>query len=114
MIQTALSSQAVVVHEILKYTEDPEKSTVLYGVGLSFALFASEFSKAFLISLLWAVNLRTAARLKGAYSLLAFQKVISLRGNSGILKGEVGRDLIHRNHMTRRLGDLLLWMNCRK
>uniref|UniRef100_A0AAQ4QSQ4 ATP-binding cassette, sub-family C (CFTR/MRP), member 12 n=1 Tax=Gasterosteus aculeatus aculeatus TaxID=481459 RepID=A0AAQ4QSQ4_GASAC len=64
-------------------------STVLYGVGLSFALFASEFSKAFLISLLWAVNLRTAARLKGAYSLLAFQKVISLRGNSGILKGEV-------------------------
>uniref|UniRef100_A0AAQ4PRF0 ATP-binding cassette, sub-family C (CFTR/MRP), member 12 n=1 Tax=Gasterosteus aculeatus aculeatus TaxID=481459 RepID=A0AAQ4PRF0_GASAC len=47
------------------------------------------FSKAFLISLLWAVNLRTAARLKGAYSLLAFQKVISLRGNSGILKGEV-------------------------
>uniref|UniRef100_A0AAQ4P4I1 ATP-binding cassette sub-family C member 5 n=1 Tax=Gasterosteus aculeatus aculeatus TaxID=481459 RepID=A0AAQ4P4I1_GASAC len=80
---------AVVVHEILKYTEDPEKSTVLYGVGLSFALFASEFSKAFLISLLWAVNLRTAARLKGAYSLLAFQKVISLRGNSGILKGEV-------------------------
>ncbi|XP_037339056.2 ATP-binding cassette sub-family C member 12-like isoform X2 [Pungitius pungitius] len=89
---------AVVVHEILKYTEDSEKSTVLYGVGLSFALFASEFSKGFLISLLWAVNLRTAVRLKGAYSLLAFQKVISLRGHSSISTGEMIDVLTNNGH----------------
>ncbi|KAM8894526.1 ATP-binding cassette sub-family C member 12-like isoform 1-T1 [Spinachia spinachia] len=89
---------AVVVHEILKYTEDPEKSTVLYGVGLSFALFATEFSKGFLFSLLWAVNLRTAVRLKGAYSLLAFQKVISLRGPSDISTGEMIGVLTNDGH----------------
>lgn len=77
------------VYEILKYVEDPEKSTVYYGVGLAFALFTSEFSKAFLISLMWALNLRTAVRMKGAYSLVAFQKVISLRVHSGISMGEV-------------------------
>ncbi|XP_037312572.2 ATP-binding cassette sub-family C member 12-like isoform X2 [Pungitius pungitius] len=80
---------AVVVREILKYTVDPEKSTVLYGVGLGFALFASQLSKGFLLSLLWALNLRTAVRLKGAYSLLAFKKVISLRGHSSKSTGEV-------------------------
>ncbi|KAL6112799.1 abcc12 [Pungitius sinensis] len=89
---------AVVVHEILKYTEDPEKSTVLYGVGLSFALFASEFSKGFLMSLLWAVNLRTAVRLKGAYSLLAFQKIVSLRGHSSISTGEMIDVLTNNGH----------------
>uniref|UniRef100_A0A8C2ZTD2 ATP binding cassette subfamily C member 12 n=1 Tax=Cyclopterus lumpus TaxID=8103 RepID=A0A8C2ZTD2_CYCLU len=79
----------VITFEILNYAEEPEKSTVAYGVGLSIALFASEFSKAFMISLLWALNLRTAARLKGAYSSVAFQKVISLRLHTGISMGEM-------------------------
>ncbi|XP_068587018.1 LOW QUALITY PROTEIN: ATP-binding cassette sub-family C member 12-like [Cebidichthys violaceus] len=85
----AFLGPAVLVYEILNYTEDPEKSTVSYGVGLSFALFAIEFSKAFLMSLLWALNLRTAVRLKGAFSSVAFQKVISLRVHSGISMGEI-------------------------
>uniref|UniRef100_A0A8C2ZRL1 ATP binding cassette subfamily C member 12 n=1 Tax=Cyclopterus lumpus TaxID=8103 RepID=A0A8C2ZRL1_CYCLU len=83
----------VITFEILNYAEEPEKSTVAYGVGLSIALFASEFSKAFMISLLWALNLRTAARLKGAYSSVAFQKVISLRLHTGISMGEVKTEL---------------------
>uniref|UniRef100_A0A8C2ZRV4 ATP-binding cassette sub-family C member 5 n=1 Tax=Cyclopterus lumpus TaxID=8103 RepID=A0A8C2ZRV4_CYCLU len=85
----AFLGPAVLVYEILNYAEEPEKSTVAYGVGLSIALFASEFSKAFMISLLWALNLRTAARLKGAYSSVAFQKVISLRLHTGISMGEM-------------------------
>ncbi|XP_049458237.1 ATP-binding cassette sub-family C member 12 isoform X1 [Epinephelus fuscoguttatus] len=89
---------AVVVYEILKYVEDPEKSTVYYGVGLAFALFTSEFSKAFLISLMWALNLRTAVRMKGAYSLVAFQKVISLRVHSGISMGEMITVLTNDGH----------------
>uniref|UniRef100_A0A8C2ZTN6 ATP-binding cassette sub-family C member 5 n=1 Tax=Cyclopterus lumpus TaxID=8103 RepID=A0A8C2ZTN6_CYCLU len=79
----------VITFEILNYAEEPEKSTVAYGVGLSIALFTSEFSKAFMISLLWALNLRTAVRLKGAYSSVAFQKVISLRLHTGISMGEM-------------------------
>ncbi|KAL7406371.1 hypothetical protein ABVT39_018840 [Epinephelus coioides] len=89
---------AVVVYEILKYVEDPEKSTVYSGVGLAFALFTSEFSKAFLISLMWALNLRTAVRIKGAYSLVAFQKVISLRVHSGISMGEMITVLTNDGH----------------
>uniref|UniRef100_A0A8C2ZSC9 ATP binding cassette subfamily C member 12 n=1 Tax=Cyclopterus lumpus TaxID=8103 RepID=A0A8C2ZSC9_CYCLU len=83
----------VITFEILNYAEEPEKSTVAYGVGLSIALFTSEFSKAFMISLLWALNLRTAVRLKGAYSSVAFQKVISLRLHTGISMGEVKTEL---------------------
>lgn len=60
-----------------------------YGAGLAIALFTSEFFKAFFISLLWAINLRTAVRLKGAFSAMAFEKVISLRVHSGISMGEV-------------------------
>uniref|UniRef100_A0A8C2ZVW7 ATP-binding cassette sub-family C member 5 n=1 Tax=Cyclopterus lumpus TaxID=8103 RepID=A0A8C2ZVW7_CYCLU len=85
----AFLGPAVLVYEILNYAEEPEKSTVAYGVGLSIALFTSEFSKAFMISLLWALNLRTAVRLKGAYSSVAFQKVISLRLHTGISMGEM-------------------------
>ncbi|KAM7406526.1 hypothetical protein PAMP_000900 [Pampus punctatissimus] len=85
----AFLGPAVVVYEILKYVENPESSTVSRGVGLSFALFTTEFLKAFLISLMWAMNLRTAVRLKGAFSAMAFQKVISLRVYSGVSMGEM-------------------------
>ena len=85
----ALSFQAVLVYKILNYAENPERSTVSHGVGLAFGLFCTEFGKAFFISLLWALNLRTAVRLKGAFSTIAYQKVISLRVHSGISMGEV-------------------------
>ena len=77
------------VYEILNYVDNPENYTVYHGVGLSFAMFTTEFLKAYLISLMWAVNLRTAVRLKGAFSAVAYQKVISLRVHSGISMGEV-------------------------
>ncbi|XP_044057052.1 ATP-binding cassette sub-family C member 12 isoform X2 [Siniperca chuatsi] len=89
---------AVLVYEILNYAADPGKSTVFHGVGLAFALFTSEFCKAILISLLWAINLRTAVRLKGAFSSVAFQKVISLRVHSGISVGELINVLTNDGH----------------
>lgn len=89
----SLFHQAVLVYEILNYIETPEGSTVT-GVGLCLALFTSEFCKAFFISLLWAINLRTAVRLKGAFSTMAYQKVISLRVHSSISMGEVNVDVL--------------------
>uniref|UniRef100_A0A4W5KED5 ABC transmembrane type-1 domain-containing protein n=1 Tax=Hucho hucho TaxID=62062 RepID=A0A4W5KED5_9TELE len=80
---------AVLVYEILNYAEAPGTSTLVHGVGLCVALFISEFSKAFFASLLWAVNLRTAIRVKSAFSIIAFQKIISLRSISNISVGEV-------------------------
>ncbi|XP_028258102.1 multidrug resistance-associated protein 9-like [Parambassis ranga] len=82
-------SSGVLVNQILNYVGDSGSSTVLYGVGLAFALFCTEFCKAFLVSLQWAIGLRTAVRMKGAFSTLAFEKVISLRIHSGMSVGEV-------------------------
>uniref|UniRef100_A0A673KV60 Multidrug resistance-associated protein 9-like n=1 Tax=Sinocyclocheilus rhinocerous TaxID=307959 RepID=A0A673KV60_9TELE len=79
---------SILVNEILSYIEQPESSTLLHGVGLCVALFVGEFSKAFFASLLWAVNLRTAVRVKGAFSMLAFKKIISLRSLTSISIGE--------------------------
>uniref|UniRef100_A0A4W6G242 ATP binding cassette subfamily C member 12 n=1 Tax=Lates calcarifer TaxID=8187 RepID=A0A4W6G242_LATCA len=89
---------AVLVYKILTYVEDPGTSSVTYGVGLSLGLFTSEFFKAFLMSLLWAVSLRTAVRLKGAFSSMAFQKVISLRAHSNISTGEMINVLTNDGH----------------
>uniref|UniRef100_A0A8C7K4F2 ATP binding cassette subfamily C member 12 n=1 Tax=Oncorhynchus kisutch TaxID=8019 RepID=A0A8C7K4F2_ONCKI len=69
--------------------KNPGTSTLLHGVGLCVALFISEFSKAFFASLLWAVNLRTAIRVKSAFSVVAFQKIISLRSVSNLSVGEM-------------------------
>uniref|UniRef100_A0AAQ5XWS8 ATP-binding cassette, sub-family C (CFTR/MRP), member 12 n=1 Tax=Amphiprion ocellaris TaxID=80972 RepID=A0AAQ5XWS8_AMPOC len=76
---------AVSVREILNYIEDPGDSTVVHGVGLALGLFTTEFFRAFLMSLMWAMNIRTAVRLKGAFSSVGFQKVISLRAHSGMI-----------------------------
>ncbi|KAM9366664.1 ATP-binding cassette sub-family C member 12 [Symphorus nematophorus] len=94
----AFLGPAVLVYEILNYTNNPEKSSMSHGIGLAFGLFVTEFSKAFLISLLWAMNLRTAVRLKGAFSTVAFQKVISLRVYSGISMGEMINVLTNDGH----------------
>uniref|UniRef100_A0A671RDP8 ATP-binding cassette sub-family C member 5 n=1 Tax=Sinocyclocheilus anshuiensis TaxID=1608454 RepID=A0A671RDP8_9TELE len=84
----AFVGPSILVNEILSYIEQPESSTLLHGVGLCVALFVGEFSKAFFASLLWAVNLRTAVRVKGAFSMLAFKKIISLRSLTSISIGE--------------------------
>ncbi|XP_037553547.1 multidrug resistance-associated protein 9 [Nematolebias whitei] len=93
----AFFGPAVLVYQILNYIETPEGSTVT-GVGLSVALFTSEFCKAFFISLMWAINLRTAVRMKGAFSTMAYQKVISLRVHSSISMGEMINILTNDGH----------------
>ncbi|XP_041813283.1 ATP-binding cassette sub-family C member 12 isoform X2 [Chelmon rostratus] len=97
-MMAAFLGPAVLVYQILNYVDDPGASSVSHGVGLAFGLFTTEFSKAFLISLLWAINLRTAVRLKGAFSSAAFQKVISLRVHSGISMGEMINVLTNDGH----------------
>ncbi|XP_023646215.1 ATP-binding cassette sub-family C member 12 isoform X1 [Paramormyrops kingsleyae] len=79
---------SVLVYEILHFVEIQD-SNVLHGVGLCFALFTSEFCKAFLVSLLWAVNMRTGIRVKSAFCTLAFQKIISLKMLSNFSVGEI-------------------------
>uniref|UniRef100_A0A674CXX2 ATP-binding cassette sub-family C member 5 n=1 Tax=Salmo trutta TaxID=8032 RepID=A0A674CXX2_SALTR len=89
LVSIFFTLSAVLVYEILNYAEAPGTSTLVHGVGLCVALFISEFSKAFFASLLWAVNLRTAIRVKSSFSIIAFQKIISLRSISNISVGEM-------------------------
>ncbi|XP_051918403.1 ATP-binding cassette sub-family C member 12 isoform X2 [Hippocampus zosterae] len=86
---SAFVGPAILVHLILDHVGDPSKATQMHGVGLCFALFTTEFLKSFFMSLVWAINLRTAVRLKGAVSMLTYQKVISQRVHSGISMGEI-------------------------
>lgn len=84
------SRQAVVVYEILDCTDDPGQFS---GVGLCVALFVTELLRACTLSLQWALNLRTAVRLKGALCSVGFQKVVSLRVLGDVSNGEVMTDV---------------------
>lgn len=94
----AFIGPAIVVYEILQYIENPASHTFASGFGLALGLFTTEFCKAFFISLLWAINLRSAVRLKGAFSAVAFQKVLSLRVNNGFTMGEMINVLTSDGH----------------
>ncbi|XP_056881465.1 ATP-binding cassette sub-family C member 12 isoform X2 [Takifugu flavidus] len=85
----AFLGPAILVNKVLHYIEDPGNSPLSYGVGLACALFFTEFCKAFFISMMWAINVRTAVRLKGAFCTMAFEKIISLRVQSGVSNGEL-------------------------
>ncbi|KAF5904416.1 multidrug resistance-associated protein 9, partial [Clarias magur] len=80
---------SILMNEILTFVEQSDGSALGHGVGLCVALFCTEFGKAFFASLLWAVNLRTAIRMKGAFSMLGFQKIITLRTLSDLTVGEM-------------------------
>ncbi|KAG2469763.1 multidrug resistance-associated protein 9 isoform X1 [Polypterus senegalus] len=78
----------LLVHTILQYVDTPSKDS-LYGGGICFALFFSEFCKAFFVSLTWAINYRTAIRVKSGFSTAAFEKLISLKALTDVSVGEV-------------------------
>ncbi|XP_061819637.1 ATP-binding cassette sub-family C member 12-like [Nerophis lumbriciformis] len=94
----AFLGPAVMVYLLLDYVDDPSKSSRLHGISLCVALFTSEFFKGFLISLLWALNLRTAVRLKGAFSSLGYQKIISLQVPGAVSTGEIINVLTNDGH----------------
>uniref|UniRef100_I3J4R6 ATP-binding cassette sub-family C member 5 n=1 Tax=Oreochromis niloticus TaxID=8128 RepID=I3J4R6_ORENI len=91
-IFSALSSflgPTVLVYHILNCIGDPGQSGLFSCVGLAFALCFTELSKTWLTTLEWAINLRTAVRLKGAFSSVGFQKVMSLQTQRSISNGEI-------------------------
>ncbi|CAI5782524.1 ATP-binding cassette sub-family C member 12 isoform X1 [Podarcis lilfordi] len=68
----------VIIHNILAHSED-DSWDVIHGIGLCIALFITEFSKVFFWSMAWAINYRTAIRLKVAVSTLTFEKLLSFK-----------------------------------
>uniref|UniRef100_A0A8C4S777 ATP binding cassette subfamily C member 12 n=1 Tax=Erpetoichthys calabaricus TaxID=27687 RepID=A0A8C4S777_ERPCA len=88
VICSSFFSAGLLVHTILQYVDTPAKDS-LYGAGICFALFFSEFCKAFFVSLTWAINYRTAIRVKSGFSTAAFEKLISLKALTDVSVGEV-------------------------
>nr|XP_035980220.1 multidrug resistance-associated protein 9 isoform X2 [Halichoerus grypus] len=78
----------VLIHQILQQTESISRN-VWIGIGLCVALFATEFTKVLFWALAWAINYRTAIRLKVAVSTLVFENLVSFKTLAHVSVGEV-------------------------
>ncbi|XP_054426212.1 ATP-binding cassette sub-family C member 12-like [Pteronotus mesoamericanus] len=87
-IVMAAIGPTVLIHQILWQTESAA-GDVWVGVGLCVALFATEFTKVLFWALAWAINYRTAIRLKVAVSTLVFEHLMSFKMLTHVSVGEV-------------------------
>ncbi|KAM4733129.1 LOW QUALITY PROTEIN: ATP-binding cassette sub-family C member 5 [Anableps anableps] len=79
---------ALVVRALLEYSQSSQIS-VQYGLSLVAGIFLMELMRSWSLALMWAVNYRTAARLRGAALTFAFQKILRLRNTKDITPGEL-------------------------
>ncbi|XP_041653356.1 multidrug resistance-associated protein 5 [Cheilinus undulatus] len=79
---------ALLVRALLEYSQSPQ-SRVLYGLSLVAGIFLMELTRSWSLALMWAVNYRTAARLRGAALTFAFNKILRLRSTKDISPGEL-------------------------
>lgn len=89
VLSVSLCRQAILVKSLLEYSQSSE-SSVWYGLSLAAGLFLMELIRSWSLGLMWGVNYRTAARLRGAALTLAFHKILRLRSTKDISPGEVG------------------------
>lgn len=92
--------QTVLIHQILQHITSISSGHVGIGICLCLALFATEFTKVLFWALAWAINYRTAIRLKVALSTLVFENLLSFKTLTHISAGEVsgaGRG-VHLKH----------------
>ncbi|XP_039359660.1 ATP-binding cassette sub-family C member 12 isoform X1 [Mauremys reevesii] len=78
----------VIIHKILQHSESVSKDSIR-GIGLCIALFLAELSKVIFWALAWAINYRTAIRLKVAVSTVAFEYLLAFKSLTHISVGEV-------------------------
>uniref|UniRef100_A0A667X8H9 Si:ch211-221f10.2 n=1 Tax=Myripristis murdjan TaxID=586833 RepID=A0A667X8H9_9TELE len=79
---------ALLVRALLQYSQSSE-SCLLYGLLLAAGIFLMELMRSWSLALMWAVNYRTAARLRGAALTFAFHKILRLRSTKDISPGEL-------------------------
>uniref|UniRef100_A0A8C2MDT6 ATP-binding cassette sub-family C member 12 n=1 Tax=Cricetulus griseus TaxID=10029 RepID=A0A8C2MDT6_CRIGR len=79
----------VLIHQILQHITSISSGHVGVGICLCLALFATEFTKVLFWALAWAINYRTAIRLKVALSTLIFKNLLSFKTLTHISAGEV-------------------------
>ncbi|XP_056139628.1 ATP-binding cassette sub-family C member 5 [Lampris incognitus] len=79
---------AILVRALLEYSQSSE-SWLPYGLSLVAGIFLMELMRSWSLALMWAVNYRTAARLRGAALTFAFHKILRLRSTKDIGPGEL-------------------------
>ncbi|XP_035525425.1 multidrug resistance-associated protein 5 [Morone saxatilis] len=79
---------ALLVRALLEYSQSSE-SCVPYGLSLVAGIFLMELMRSWSLALMWAVNYRTAARLRGAALTFAFNKILRLRSTKDVGPGEL-------------------------
>ncbi|MED6244508.1 hypothetical protein ATANTOWER_013762, partial [Ataeniobius toweri] len=79
---------ALLIRALLEYSQSSQVS-VRYGLALVAGIFLMELIRSWSLALMWAVNYRTAARLRGAALTFAFQKILRLRNTKDITPGEL-------------------------
>ncbi|XP_061690972.1 ATP-binding cassette sub-family C member 5 isoform X1 [Syngnathoides biaculeatus] len=79
---------ALLVRALLEYSQSSERC-IKYGLFLVAGIFAMELTRSWSLALMWAVNYRTAARLRGAALTFAFNRILRLRSTKHISPGEL-------------------------
>ncbi|XP_022527761.2 ATP-binding cassette sub-family C member 5 [Astyanax mexicanus] len=85
---TGFIGPALLVRALLEYSQSSEV-WLLYGLALVVGIFFMELARSWSLALMWAVNYRTATRLRGAALTFAFQKILQLRSTKDISTGEL-------------------------
>uniref|UniRef100_A0A8D3C1X1 ATP-binding cassette sub-family C member 5 n=1 Tax=Scophthalmus maximus TaxID=52904 RepID=A0A8D3C1X1_SCOMX len=79
---------ALLVRALLEYSQSAE-TWLPYGLSLVAGIFLMELIRSWSLALMWAVNYRTAARLRGAALTFAFHKILRLRSTKDVGPGEL-------------------------
>ncbi|XP_067314085.1 ATP-binding cassette sub-family C member 5 [Pseudorasbora parva] len=79
---------ALLIRALLEYSQCSEVK-LLYGLALVGGIFLMELTRSWSLAFMWAVNYRTAARLRGAALTFAFQKILRLRSTKDVSTGEL-------------------------
>uniref|UniRef100_D6RGU5 ATP-binding cassette, sub-family C member 12 n=2 Tax=Mus musculus TaxID=10090 RepID=D6RGU5_MOUSE len=88
-IVMAALGPTVLIHQILQHITSISSGHIGIGICLCLALFTTEFTKVLFWALAWAINYRTAIRLKVALSTLIFENLLSFKTLTHISAGEV-------------------------
>ncbi|XP_051715807.1 ATP-binding cassette sub-family C member 5 isoform X1 [Ctenopharyngodon idella] len=79
---------ALLIRALLEYSQCSEVK-LPYGLALVGGIFLMELTRSWSLAFMWAVNYRTAARLRGAALTFAFQKILRLRSTKDVSTGEL-------------------------
>lgn len=92
--------QALLIRALLEYAQSSEV-WLPYGLALVGGIFITELIRSWTMALVWAINYRTASRLRGAALTFAFEKILRLRSTKDISTGEVRKHPCLPSYATR-------------